>query len=59
MPPDSAPRRMAELLAARFGDAAAPTRDWLLRLEAQRYARDPAEGLAVLRRDFRRLRWPG
>ncbi len=59
VPPDSAPRRMAELLAARFGDAAAPTHDWLLRLEAQRYARDPAEGLAALRRDFRRLRWPG
>ncbi len=58
VPPDSAPRRMAELLAARFGDAAAPTHDWLLRLEAQRYARDPAEGLAALRRDFRRLRWP-
>ncbi|WP_295378238.1 DUF3488 and transglutaminase-like domain-containing protein [uncultured Pseudacidovorax sp.] len=59
VPPDSPPRRMAELLATRFGEAAMPTRDWLLRLEAQRYARDPADDLAALRRDFRRLRWPG
>ena len=58
-PAGSPPRRLAALVAARHGDAAGPVRDWLLRLEAQRYARDPSEGLAVLRRDFRRLRWPG
>ena len=57
--PHAAPRRMAELLAERFGsEASAAQCDWLLRLEAQRYAPDPAAGLPALRAEFRRLRWP-
>ena len=35
-----------------------PAQDWLLRLEAQRYARTPASALSALRAEFRRLAWP-
>ncbi|VWX62743.1 Transglutaminase-like superfamily protein [Burkholderiales bacterium 8X] len=52
------PREMAERLAARFGDAARPAREWLLELEAQRYARDSGLALPALRAEFRRLPWP-
>ena len=58
VPTHAAPRQMAELLARRpDADAHAGLRDWLLRLEAWRYARAPAPaGLAALRREFRQLR---
>ena len=58
VPAHAAPRQMAELLARRpDADAHAGLRDWLLRLEAWRYARAPAPaGLAALRREFRQLR---
>ena len=57
--PNAAPRQLAERLAERFGqDASAAARDWLLRLEAQRYAPQSAAGLPALRTQFRRLRWP-
>ncbi|MBN8748961.1 MAG: DUF3488 domain-containing transglutaminase family protein [Variovorax sp.] len=57
--PNAAPRQMAELLSARFGgEASAAARGWLLRLEAQRYARQSDAGLPALRAEFRRLRWP-
>ena len=57
--PDAAPpRRMAEAAAARFGPEADALRDWLLKLEAQRYARASHEALGALRGEFRRLRWP-
>jgi hypothetical protein len=49
---------MAARLPERFGSGAEPLRQWLLRLEAQRYAKAPAEGLPALRREFRRLAWP-
>jgi len=60
LPPQAAPRLMGERLAERFGaEASAPVRDWLLRLEAQRYGRAPASSsLRALRAQFRRLRWP-
>lgn len=59
VPPNAAPRHMAEQLAARFGaEGSAAARDWLLRLEAQRYARQPEAGLPALRAELRRLRWP-
>ncbi len=44
--------------AATFGPAATALHDWLLRLEAQRYARDPAASLATLRREYHQLAWP-
>jgi protein-glutamine gamma-glutamyltransferase len=58
LPETASPRQMASRLSARFGPAAQPAHDWLLRLEAQRYARDPAEALSALRAEFRRLGWP-
>ncbi len=68
----SPPRQIAEIVAQRFGtqagkdgntDAGAavgPLRDWLLRLEALRYAPAPAraDSLATLQREFRQLPWP-
>jgi hypothetical protein len=56
------PRQLAALALARFGARAQPAADWLLRLEAQRYA--PVSSpvthttLQTLRRDFRRISWP-
>lgn len=52
------PRRMAEQATARFGPAARAAHDWLLRLEAQRYAKSPEAGLPALLAEFRRLAWP-
>ena len=43
-------------LAERFGAGAQAAQDWLLRLEAQRYANAPGPTLAALRAEFRRLR---
>ncbi|MGJ7497637.1 transglutaminaseTgpA domain-containing protein [Variovorax sp. RT4R15] len=57
--PDAAPpRRMAQHVNERFGAAGQPVHDWLLRLEAQRYAKAPGAGLSRLRTEFRRLAWP-
>lgn len=57
--PDAAPpRQMARRVEERFGAAGRPAHDWLLRLEAQRYAREPDAGLPQLRAEFRRLAWP-
>ena len=57
--PDAAPpRRMAQQVNERFGAAGQPVHDWLLRLEAQRYARTPGAALSRLRTEFRRLAWP-
>ena len=57
--PDAAPpRRMAQQVNERFGAAGQPVYDWLLRLEAQRYARTPGAALSRLRTEFRRLAWP-
>jgi hypothetical protein len=63
--PDLTPRALAQALAHRHG-ATAPRvqawRDWLLRLEALRYAPGTAEsakrGLTALRREFKQLHWP-
>jgi len=52
------PRQMAARLTERFGVGAQAAQDWLLRLEAQRYARTPGTALAALRAEFRRLTWP-
>lgn len=63
--PDLTPRALAQALAHQHG-ATAPRvqawRDWLLRLEALRYAPGTAEsakrGLTALRREFKQLHWP-
>jgi transglutaminase-like putative cysteine protease len=52
------PRQMAAQAEARFGPAAQAVREWLLKLEAQRYAPASPASLAALRAEFRRLDWP-
>jgi transglutaminase-like putative cysteine protease len=58
VPDATPPRQMAMLLAGRFGADGQAAQDWLLKLEAQRYAKAPGPALAVLRSEFRRLPWP-
>ncbi|WP_295849851.1 DUF3488 and transglutaminase-like domain-containing protein [uncultured Xylophilus sp.] len=63
LPSSAAPRGVARQARRHFGDAADPLHDWLLRLEAQRYAPtgDAATrraDLQRLRREFRSLPWP-
>ncbi|OUL98987.1 transglutaminase family protein [Variovorax sp. JS1663] len=58
LPEAAPPRQMAARLAERFGGGAQAAQDWLLKLEAQRYAATPGPGLAALRAEFRRLSWP-
>jgi transglutaminase-like putative cysteine protease len=52
------PRELARLVSTRFGQDARGCVDWLLKLEAQRYARVPGASLAALRREFQQLSWP-
>jgi hypothetical protein len=52
------PRQIATLVTTKFGPNARPLEGWLLRLESQRYSRDPATDLAALRRDYKHLAWP-
>jgi transglutaminase-like putative cysteine protease len=52
------PRQIATLVTTRFGQDARALADWLLKLEAQRYARTPGASLAALRREFQHLSWP-
>lgn len=52
------PRQIATLVTTNFGQNARPLEGWLLRLEAQRYSRDPASDLAALRREYKHLPWP-
>ena len=54
------PRTLALHASAQFGDAAQSLCDWLLRLEAQRYAPAAAQpdGLSALRAQLRQLHWP-
>jgi hypothetical protein len=62
--PNSPPRTMAEQLTRQLGHsnpAIMAIRDWLLRLEAQRYAHQPDHArprLATLQREFKQLAWP-
>ena len=52
------PREIAHMVTMRFGEDAQKLADWLIRLEAQRYARTPASTLSALRREFQQLSWP-
>jgi transglutaminase-like putative cysteine protease len=56
--PATPPREIARLVTTRFGQDARGLADWLLKLEAQRYARVPGASLAALRREFQQLSWP-
>ncbi|MES2979850.1 MAG: DUF3488 and transglutaminase-like domain-containing protein [Pseudomonadota bacterium] len=59
-PPSFLPRQLAKDLLAQHGPSAHAAHDWLLRLEACRYApaaRQPAT-LGQLKREFSRLAWP-
>lgn len=56
--PATPPREIARLVTTRFGPDARGLADWLLKLEAQRYARVPGASLAALRREFQQLSWP-
>ncbi|AMO21871.1 protein-glutamine gamma-glutamyltransferase TgpA [Ramlibacter solisilvae] len=58
LPAAAPPRQIAGAVTARFGAAGAPLADWLLQLEALRYARAPSTSLPLLQRDLRRLHWP-
>jgi transglutaminase-like putative cysteine protease len=60
LPDHAAPRQMAQAIASANADndGTRALRDWLMQMEAQRYARDPTGTLAALRRSFRRLHWP-
>ncbi|MBJ2156492.1 transglutaminase family protein [Variovorax sp. IB41] len=58
VPETAPPRQIAAEADARFGPAAQPVRDWLLKLEAQRYAQAAPQTLSALRAEFRRLAWP-
>jgi transglutaminase-like putative cysteine protease len=58
LPEGTPPRQMAQRLAERFGNGAQAAQEWLLRLEAQRYAATPGPTLAALRAEFRHLPWP-
>jgi transglutaminase-like putative cysteine protease len=52
------PRAIAQLVTDRFGNEAQELAQWLLQLEAQRYARAPRPTLSALRREFHRIPWP-
>ncbi len=60
VPENTPPRQMADVLRQRLPQITAhPLADWLLRLEAWRYAgRADSDSLASLRRAFRSLPWP-
>jgi len=52
------PRQIANLVTTRFGADARPLAQWLLKLEAQRYARASDASLAALRRELQQIAWP-
>ncbi|HEY8357688.1 MAG TPA: transglutaminaseTgpA domain-containing protein [Ramlibacter sp.] len=57
-PANAPPRQLAQLVTTRFGQDARGWADWLLKLEAQRYARAPGAALPALRREFQQLSLP-
>ncbi|WP_332812998.1 transglutaminase family protein [Ramlibacter sp.] len=58
LPPAAGPRQMAAAVTNRFGEQGRPLADWLLRLEAQRYAASAPAPLPALQRELNRLPWP-
>jgi hypothetical protein len=58
LPVTAPPREIATLVTRQFGESGQALADWLLKLEAQRYARTPASTVHELRREFRTVAWP-
>lgn len=58
LPASSGPRQLAAAVTARYGAAGEPVAQWLLRLEAQRYARGGAVTVRALAREWKQLTWP-
>ncbi|THT98656.1 DUF3488 domain-containing protein [Lampropedia puyangensis] len=59
IPVQTPPRRMAQAAEGFFGpQAATDVSQWLLAMDAQRYARQTTETLPELKRRWRRLNWP-
>jgi len=58
LPNSAPPRQIATLVTARFGTEGRDLAEWLLKLEAQRYARTSGESLARLRRELIEMTWP-
>ncbi len=68
--PATSPRQLASLVLARYGERGQGLHDWLMQLEAQRYAdasdtsagpvgsAQPQSALRQLRQQFGRLAWP-
>ncbi|MDR7148382.1 transglutaminase-like putative cysteine protease [Hydrogenophaga palleronii] len=53
------PRALATLVEQRFAaEEATPLKQWLLKLEAQRYSKSSTHSLGTLRSEFRQLVWP-
>jgi transglutaminase-like putative cysteine protease len=52
------PREMAKLVTTRFGPDARGLAEWLLKLEALRYAPASPDSLGALKREFQQLSWP-
>ncbi len=49
---------MATVVTQRFGERGQALADWLLKLEAQRYALASEPSLRSLQREFKHLSWP-
>jgi transglutaminase-like putative cysteine protease len=58
VPASAPPRQTAAVARATFGDAAQGIADWLLRLEAHRYAPHSQASLAKLQQEYKQLAWP-
>jgi hypothetical protein len=58
LPAAAPPRQIATLVTERFGEPGRALADWLLKLESQRYARNPGVSLGALRREYQQLSWP-
>ena len=58
LPANAPPRQTAAAARAAFGDAAQGVADWLLRLEARRYAPRPQASLAKLQQEYKHIAWP-
>ncbi len=59
--PATSPRQLAALLRAKFGETYAAALQWLMHLEAQRYANSPngsAPAFKQLQQQFKALHWP-
>ncbi|MDW5445173.1 DUF3488 and transglutaminase-like domain-containing protein [Polaromonas sp. SM01] len=54
----TSPRQLAQQVMQRQGPQGQAIHDWLMQLEAQRYAGKTGASLAQLKKQYRQLRWP-